>query len=418
MIYHAPNNPIPIAHSSPRSIGILLWLLLFIGWTAPLHAQTLPPCAERDWRWIPRVQPEWLCLEHVLTDASAGEMGFTALAVAPAGTLYAARPLQGEIWRITDANGDGLPETAAIVVDGLTLPNALVYHADALYIAGGARIDRLNADDTLTALVDDLPSGAGFWTGGLAIGGGRLYVGIGAPCEFCEWDEAERGAVLSFALDGTDRQLEAQGFRLPLALWWTDAGLWVADSAPNALLAVPALDELNRVTARGQHFGFPYCSGRENQPNLTFAAANFDCTQAIPPIMLLESQSYAVSLQPYQGAAFPPLADKWLLLLSGSRWRTDMRGYALAAFDPEALLMLPIDDSLPVTYLFPYDASITAAGDYLYQAHSGLVNESSRRINQRGAGVYPHRLYGMAQSPEGWIYFSVGGGTIYALRPR
>ena len=52
-------------------------------------------------------------------------------------------------------------------------------------------------------IVDDLPSGTGFWTGGLAIGsGGRLYVAVGAPCGNCEFDERERGAILSMNLDG------------------------------------------------------------------------------------------------------------------------------------------------------------------------------------------------------------------------
>jgi hypothetical protein len=32
-------------------------------------------------------------------------------------------------------------------------------------------------------------------------------------------------------------------------------------------------------------------------------------------------------------------------------------------------------------------------------------------------GFFPHRPYGVAISPEGWIYISTGGGKIYVLRP-
>src|SRR5690606_5061741 len=136
-----------------------------------------------------------------------GEFAFTALAAAPDGTLYAARPFQGQVIALTDTDGDFLPETPHVAAEGLILPNALAYADGALYITGGPNLYVLR-DGELTTLVDDLPTGE-FWTGGIAVLDDRVYVGIGAPCDFCESVNPEQGAVLSFALDGSDRQLVA-----------------------------------------------------------------------------------------------------------------------------------------------------------------------------------------------------------------
>ncbi|HLV37403.1 MAG TPA: hypothetical protein VKY59_19950, partial [Spirillospora sp.] len=74
-----------------------------------MSAQELPPCAQRptfrDPPWIDGLR---YCLENVIHEPEAGELGFTALAAAPDGTLYAARPLHGQVLAITDTNGDGL----------------------------------------------------------------------------------------------------------------------------------------------------------------------------------------------------------------------------------------------------------------------------------------------------------------------
>ncbi len=231
--------------------------------TAPTLAQQiyvddLPICDERPtvetvirfdfYRW---------CLESVYQHPDDAELNLTALAFAEDGSLYVARPLHGEVLVMRDSDGDRLPDSPQVVVGGLTLPNALVVHDGQLYIAGGAFIHRYDpAADALEILVDDLPSGTGFWTGGLAVGPDeRLYVSTGAPCDFCEPDDPARGAVLSYRLDGSDRQIVASGLRHPAGLAWHRDRLWVTDSARDDLMDLPWLDELNRVPADGAHFG-------------------------------------------------------------------------------------------------------------------------------------------------------------------
>ncbi|MGB1289323.1 MAG: PQQ-dependent sugar dehydrogenase, partial [Aggregatilineales bacterium] len=373
-------------------------------------------CRERPGLVIlPVLNPEVYCIEEILTDGEHGELAFTALTIAPDGTLYAARPLYGQVLRLRDGDNDYLLDTPDIIADNLTLPNALVFHEGALYIAGGNHIYRWQPDgETLTVLVDDIPAGAGFWTGGLAIMNERLYVGTGAPCDTCVWDDPERGAILSFALDGSDRQVIAQGFRQPAGITPDIDGehLWVTDSARDGLEQTNWLDELNRVsvTSENQHGGFPYCVGAENTPDI--APGDFDCTQALKPVIAFETHSMPLAPVLYQGDGFAFTEGKMLMLLSGSLNRPDVHGYQVIAITlPDAQ-----DGQILIETLAPYEGRFLASvNSPLYQL-PGYRDGSAELLNQSELGWYPHRLYGLAVSPEGWIYISQGGGRILILR--
>lgn len=389
-----------------RFFGLLLLLCAVSG----ISAQALPPCDQRPgWRFAPRVNAQQWCFEEVIAETAAGEFAFTALAFAPDGRLFAARPLHGQVLMLRDTDGDFQPDSPHIIAENLTLPNALVYHDQALYIAGGSHIYRLPEAGELEILVNDLPAGTGFWTGGLAIGADdRLYVGIGSPCDDCVWDNPERGAILSFALDGSDRQLVARGLRQPAGLAFYQGDLWVTDTARYDLADTLALDELNRVTP-GAHFGFPYCVGYRNTPDI--ASENFDCAQATAPVLALATHSTPLALVEYQGAAFPFMQGKLIVVLGGAFHRSDVRGYEIIAVDPRP-------DYIRIEPLVPFDAATTPGFTYteIYEPEKGYTNEYTSFLNRRGAGFWAHRLYSVAISPEGWLYFSVGGGRIVSLR--
>lgn len=378
--------------------SLLVYICMF--WlTVSVSAQELPPCGERPtYLSNPWVDGTHFCLESVITDESAGEMGFTALAAAPDGTLYAARPLQGQILAITDMNDDGLPDSTQIVAENLTLPNGLAYYDSALYISGGTHIYKFS-DGKFEVLVDDLPSDGGFWTGGLTIGDDqRLYVAIGAPCDACQPDDPTRGAILSYALDGSDRQIVAEGLRQPVGLAFRDGALWTVDSARDGLFDSPDLDELNRVTP-GENFGWPYCVG-DNQPDLF--PGKFECVEATPPTMNFPTSSHPTALAAYTGDSLPTLDGTLLVVLYGSYNHVDLRGYAIAAvkFD---------ETGNPAGYdvIIPQETNTDAFAGY-----------TLKEMNYRTSGFWPRRPLGIAVSREGWVYVSVGGGQIWALRPR
>lgn len=348
------------------------------------------------------IDPPWIdgqywCLEEVIRDESAGELGFTTLAAAPDGTLYAARPLYGQVMALTDENGDGLPETAQIAIEGLTTPNGLAYYENALYISGGANLYRF-IDGELETLIDDLPSGGGFWTGSLVIGPDeRIYVATGASCDFCEWDEPLRGTILSYALDGSDRQVVATGLRNPSDLAFRDGVLWVIDSARDGLSHTPNLDELNRVTPRA-NFGFPYCVGMDNQPDSLNTA--FDCSEATAPELTFPTHSMPLGMTFYESDTFPNIKGDLLVTFGGSSNEAILQGYFLA------------------TVSFDEAGHPTGYHIIIPEQAAGSPQIDLQAIHYQASGFWPHRPLDVTVSREGWIYVSVGGGRILALRPH
>ncbi|NWG15725.1 MAG: PQQ-dependent sugar dehydrogenase [Chloroflexi bacterium] len=376
-----------------------LVLLLMLALAGTVGAQDLPPCLQRP-TFVdpPQVNGVLWCLEEVIRDESAGELAFTALAAAPDGTLYAARPLYGQVLALTDGDGDGLPEAARLAAEGLTLPNGLAYYDGALYIAGGAFIYRL-AGDAVEVLVDDLPSGAGFWTGGLTVGPDeRLYVATGGPCDYCLPDDPARGAILSFGLDGGDRRIVATGLRQPGDVAFLNGALWTTDTARSGLAGVADLDELNRVTP-GAFFGWPYCVGPDNRPDWP---GDFDCAAAARPALAFPTHSTPVGLAAYTGEPFSNIAQTLLVVLNGSYNRAALAGFALA--------VVRFDEAGDPT---GYEVILPEQADK--NNPPGLTLQD---LQYRGSGLWPRRPLDVTVSAEGWIYLSVDGGRILALRPR
>jgi glucose/arabinose dehydrogenase len=392
------------AHIKKKFIQMLLvsGLLLVTGLvTNMIQAQeNLPVCQDRP-TWV---DPPWIngqdwCLEQVINDKSAGEWGYTALAAGGLGTLYATRPMTGEVLAIRDTDGDGLPDTQRVAAEGLTLPNGLAYYDGALYISGGTNIYRLHGD-RLDILVNNLPWGTGFWTGGLTIGPDeRIYVAIGAPCDYCEPDDNDRGSVWSYALDGSDPQKVADGLRQPGDVAFRDGILWTLDTARDGLTE-PNLDELNRVE-NGAHFGWPYCVGAHNQADM---AGAFECQNAFAPALNFPTHSNPIGLTVYTSDVFPKIRDHLLVVLSGNENQSTLQGYLLAAVAFN-------DEGHPTNYrvIIPERA--------IDPKDPNPAPLTPEEIQYKGSGFWPHHPIDVAVSPEGWIYISLGGGRIFVLRP-
>jgi len=382
-----------------RLLGIVLLacLSLILVNSASVGAQSSQPvkpkCGERPaFLTQPWFKLGVVCLQEAFNDPSLGELAFTALANAPDGTLYAARPTAGEIVALTDANSDGVFDSIKVVAEGLTLPNGLDYADGALYISGGSHVYRLR-DGKLDTLVDDLPSGGGFWTGGIAVAAdGRIDVATGASCDFCASDDPMRGAILSFAPDGSDRQIVATGLRQPADLAFQNKDLWVVDSARQGLFDTPDLDELDKV-APGANFGFPYCVGLHNTQEMS----GFDCAKATTPFVVFPTASTPIGIAAYRGDSYPALEGKLLVVLGGDYNNLDLRGYQVVIVDPSAGM---------VTSLMPTPPD--------KNPNSALTNEE---MNDLGLGFFPHRPLDVAVTEQGWIYISEGGGRILVLRP-
>ncbi len=348
------------------------------------------------------------CVESILHDRQIEPYSFTAMDIAPDGTLYATRPLSGAVMAIRDSDGDDLPDKMTIFAEELTLPMGLAHHDEHLYVAGGAHIYRIAESGAVDTIVDDLPSGSGYWTGGITVGDdSRLYLALGAPCDNCEFDQRDRGAIISMNLDGSDRRVIATGFRQPADVAFYRGQLWTLDSAPRQTERA-ALDELNLV-APGGWYGFPYClgAGRSN-----ISAADIDCADAIAPVMLFGSGANPVSLASFPHNTLPGTEDTLIVVLSGEPSQIDIVGYKV--------IMITFDEAnqpLGATILIPY-RKLDLRQAYTPYPAEGLFWEKYIWLSELGFGIYPQQPLAVAVHPQGWIFISITGGRIIALRPR
>lgn len=347
------------------------------------------------------------CVEGIVDAPDIEPMAFTAMDVAPDGTLFATRPLTGEVMVVRDTNGDFFPDTLEPFADGMTLPNGLAYHDDFLYVSGATNIYRVDMDGTVEIVVDNLPAGTGFWTGGIVIGDDeRLYVAIGAPCENCIFDDPERGAILSMELDGSDRQTVATGFRNPADVEFFRGELWTLDTSPLEF-DFNVNDELNLVE-QGGWYGYPYCIGVDVQ---IAESDDISCDDDVLPRVQLGSNSTPTSLAAFPYDVLLGTADTMIVVLSGDPTQVEFNGYKV--------VMINFDENnqpLGVTLLLPFRK------DSLRQAYEIYTEEGFRarhiiNLSEQGWGIYPQQPLAVAVSPKGWIYLSVTGAKIIALRP-
>jgi glucose/arabinose dehydrogenase len=384
-------------------VGILFSL------SSVVIAQGLPRCSERPLiAELPRVEPRLWCLERAIFEHEAGELAFTAIEFAPDGVLYATRPMTGELYVMRDTNEDSLPDSPTVVAVGMRFPNGLIYAENALYILGDGHIYRF-ADDTLETIVDDLPGGRGFIASGITYHDGWLYIGVPMPCDFCASEDDLHGTVVRLALDGSQREVIAHGLRYPAGLTFWDETLWVTDTGRDNARDIQGTDELNRIDLSSDtipHFGFPYCEGRANVSNFP---GDFDCTTVTMPTISLYTHSTPLALQPYVGDAFRFLRGDLLLVLGGSVNNADIRGYQVAYLEIE-------QDNFVIETVLPHDMSIAGVDRVSIASENIYRPIFSSYLNGKGAGVWPHRIFDVAVSPEGWIYISVGGGQIFVLR--
>ena len=158
---------------------------------------------------------------------------------------------------------------------------------------------------------------------------GRLYVGLGVPCNICEPPDPElTGTIRSYDTEGYAGETYARGLRNSVGfdwhpatgeLWATDNGRdWLGDDLPD--------DELNRVHAPGLHFGFPYCH-QGDLPDPEFGDER-PCSDFEPDALGLGPHVAALGIHfVTEGGPLP--AGTALVALHGSWNRSERIGYSV-----------------------------------------------------------------------------------------
>ncbi len=266
---------------------------------------------------------------ELLTEAmpSAREM-----ALSPAGILYVGSRT-GKVYALPlQVPG----ATVRVVASGLEQPVGVAWRDGSLYVSAVSRVVRLDRidsrlDDPPVPVVvsDRFPTETHHGWKFIAFGpDGKLYVPVGAPCNVCHRDEDRYANLMRMNADGSSLEVVARGIRNTVGFDWHPVTheLWFTDNGADMMGDDVPDDELNRITAPGQHFGYPFCHAGD-VPDPEFGAGH-PCSRYVPPVGKLGAHVAALGMRFYTGSNFPQAYRHNLFIAEHGSWnRSSKVGY-------------------------------------------------------------------------------------------
>ena len=257
-----------------------------------------------------------------------------SMALGDKGTVFVSNRNLSNVYAIVEKDGKREVKT---LLKGLNTPNGVVFDKGTLYVAERHRITRydnieskLDSPPEAVVVIDNLDptKQAGHFWKYMAMGpDGKLYFNIGSPQNITMPTYME--AVI-MRVDPKTGVLEnyAQGVRNSVGmafhpktkqLWFTEHGRdWISDDSPS--------DELNVVSHKGEHFGFPYCfQGDFLDPQY---GKNRTCADFTAPKLNLGAHVAPLGMRFYTGKMFPAAYNNNMLIAQHGSWnRTVKQGY-------------------------------------------------------------------------------------------
>ena len=241
------------------------------------------------------------------------------------------------MYALRDEDGDHKAERIIILASGLNRPNGVAFKDGDLYVAEISRILRyrnieahLDNPPQPEVVNDTFPTDRAHGWKFIRFGpDSLLYVPVGAPCNICASPDPYASIGRLDPSTG-DFEVVSRGVRNSVGfdwhpetgeMWFTENGRdWMGDDLPP--------DELNRVTADGQHFGYPYCHGTDIA-DPAFGAQR-GCGEFVPPVQELGPHVAALGMRFYTGNMFPTEYRNQIFIAEHGSWnRTRKIGYRL-----------------------------------------------------------------------------------------
>jgi glucose/arabinose dehydrogenase len=222
---------------------------------------------------------------------------------------------------------DGKP---TVVASGLNHPNGVAFRNGALYVAELNRLvrwkdiaRRLSSPGAPEVLNSSFPDEIHHGYRVIRFGpDGKLYMGIGAPCNSCKPQFPLSATIVRMDADGQGLEIFARGVRNTVGFDWDPQtkDLWFSDHGRDYLGDNLPPDELNVAPRAGLDFGFPYChAGDIADPEL---GKEKPCTAFTPPALKIPAHSAPLGVAFYQG--------RILFAEHGSWNRSKKDGYRIA----------------------------------------------------------------------------------------
>lgn len=184
-------------------------------------------------------------------------------------------------WTVTDRDRDRIADEVKVLAPSIKMkvPNGMCITNDGiLYVVEHNRVLILpaieffyeNPDIAIDGIIEPLvPPEEGYFNHGArtcTIGpDNKLYITLGQPFnvpskeKWAKYKPLGIGGIIRMNRDGTGREIYVDGIRNSVGHAWNPANgeLWFADNQLDSMGDDIPPGELNRVTAKGQNFGFP-----------------------------------------------------------------------------------------------------------------------------------------------------------------
>ena len=253
------------------------------------------------------------------------------MAVAPSTNMLFVGTRKTTVWAVTDRTGAGVATEVKAFAPSLNfkVPNGVCWTRDGfLLVIEHNRVLNFPAAEFFyegpdVAVIEVVPQGQlipaeeeSFNHGARVcrIGkDGMLYIALGQPFNVPPREKLDLykkwgigGIVRMNAFDGSKREVYATGIRNSVGIEFSpkDSALWFTDNQTDGMGDNIPAGELNRATAAGQFFGYPYICGTTR---ITENGYDKDPLPAgtIPPQVLMDAHAADLGLTFYTGNKFP-----------------------------------------------------------------------------------------------------------------
>jgi glucose/arabinose dehydrogenase len=264
--------------------------------------------------------------------------GARSMALSASGVLFVGTRQPGRVYAVLDQDRDMQADQVITLAEGLEMPNGVALWDGDLYVAEVYRVLRypqietqLQSPPKPEVVYDQFPKDRHHGWKFIGFGpDGRLYVSVGAPCNVCRSENGIFATIARLNRDGSGLEIYARGVRNSVGfdwhprtgeLWFTDNGRdWLGDDQPP--------DELNQASAKGEHFGFPFCHGGDlSDPEYGSARS---CGQFTKPAVKLDAHVAPLGIRFYTGNMFPEAYHHQIFIAEHGSWnRTRKSGYRI-----------------------------------------------------------------------------------------
>ncbi len=280
------------------------------------------------------------------------------MAVGPQGVVTFVGTRKDAVWAVTDRNKDGTADEVKRFAPSLefAIPNGVCFSKDGfLYIAERNRIRVFPAAEFFyespdVAVGDVVPEGQLIpgadesynHTARVCVVGpdNKLYVQLGQPFNVPSKDKVEPfktlgvGGIIRMDRSGANREVYATGLRNPVGFDFNPATheLWTNDNQVDGMGDDIPPGEMDRITAAGQEFGFPWYGGghvRTNEYKDSDPPAD-----AIFPVVETVAHAADLGMVFYTGKKFPERYKKGVFTAQHGSWNRTVPVGARVLFTP------------------------------------------------------------------------------------